>query len=287
MLRVAETSRSAARTVRSDERGFSLVELLTGITIGVIVIFAAYTAIDAANKSQLRTAMRMEAINRGRNAMEVVTRSVRSQQCFNSVRPMLWASGTGMEFYASVAPQSTTANGKQPIERHRIEWKAAAAGDAAVRDIGDGKAPVGTYGDITETVWRSTTNVTTGAVTFPTQPTYTNVIARGVSIAPDRRNAAVNAPFFRYFKYASTTGSGRVDLTAPVPMNTSTVTTYNPAGLPSASPTDLAGIVLVEVSFQVVPRKTAAVKSKSVNYYNTVSVRIADPTNPAGSPQCL
>ncbi len=277
-------ARRAARRVRADDGGFTLVELLTGITIGMIIVFAAYSAMDAANKMQLRTTMRVESVNRARNAMEVITRSVRSQQCFNSTRPMLWASATGMEFYSSVAPMTTTANYKQPIERHRIEWKGTATGD-----IGDGTQPANTVGDITETVWRSVTNPTTGAVTWPTKPTTVNRIATGVQPAPDRRSTDENvkAPIFRYFKYASTTGSGRVDITSPVPMSNSTITAYNPAGLPSATSTDLAGIVLIEVSLQARARGGKSAKSKPVNLYNTVSVRIADPTNPAGSPQCL
>ncbi len=282
MLRVTPPSRKLARKVRDDDGGFTLVELLTGITIGMFLVFAAYAAMDAASKFSTRTAMRVEALNRGRTGMEVITRAIRAQQCFNNVRPMLWASGTGMEFYASVAPQATTAPNTQPIERHRLEWKGTATGD-----IGDGTQAANTAGNITETVWRAKTDPVTGVVTWPTSPSAVNVIATGVQPAPDRRNKDVIAPIFRYFKYASTTGSGRVDLTAPVPTTTSTVTTYNPAGLPSASSTDLAGIVLVEVSFQAQARKQRVAPSKPVNLYNTVSVRIADPTNPAGSPQCL
>lgn len=266
MLRLSRPTRAAARQVQRDERGFTLVEMLVGISIGVIVVFAAYTAIDAANRSQLRTSMRIDAINRGRNGMEAITRAIRSQQCFNSTRPMISASATSMEFYASVAPGTTP--GKQPIERHRLQWV-----PRATEDVGAGTTPTGTAGDIVQTVWRSRTVGT--STTFPTQPESINVVATLVQPGPDRRNPAVQAPIFRYFKYASTTGSGRVDLTAPV------------TTAPNAAATDLAGIVLIEISYQSVPRKTRIAPSKALNFYNTVSVRIADPTNPAGSPQCL
>ncbi|MBJ7470699.1 MAG: prepilin-type N-terminal cleavage/methylation domain-containing protein [Solirubrobacteraceae bacterium] len=270
MLRLSLTPKAAARQVRRDERGMTLVEMLVGITIGTIMVFAGYAAVDAATKLQGRTAMRIEAINRGRGGMEAIAASIRAQQCFNSERPMRWASGNGMEFYASVAPESTSANRKQPVERHRIEWTGGTTGD-----IGDGKAANNTSGDITRTIWRSTVNPTTGVVQWPTQPTSVSKIATGVQPAPDRRDGTKMAPLFRYFKYASTTGSGRVDLTSPVVTN------------PDAAQTDLAGIVLIEISYQVTPRKTAVAKSKPMNFHNTVSVRIADPTNPAGSPQCL
>lgn len=268
----------AAHQVRRDERGFTLVEMLTTVTLGLIITFAGYMAIDAATKVQLRTEMRVEAIARGRGGMEAVTRAVRSQQCYNGTRPMLWASDAGMEFYASIAPLATTT--LQPVERHRIEWVAKA--DSG--DIGNGTTPTNTTGDIVETVWRMNSD---GSWPARNKPTTVSIVATGVEVATDRRDSAKTAPIFRYFKYAASTGSGRVDLTAPVGMTNSAITTYNTTGVKSATEADLSGIVLIEVSYKVTPRRTRAAMSKPVNFYNTVSVRIADPTNPGGSPQCL
>lgn len=279
---MSQTFKNAARRFRDEDAGMTLIELIIGMVIGLAVSFAAFLAIESANRMQSRTQFRIEAVDRGRLAMDAIGRSVRSQQCFNNTRPMLWASSTGMEFYASVAPAPSTAGQKQPIERHRIVWTAAADKDDIVND---GAA----VGDIVETVWRSTINPTTGAVTWPAQssPTVVRTIATDVEQAVDKNNSAVLAPMFKYFKYVSTTGSGRTDENSPVPMTNSSITTSNPLGLPSASPTDLAGIVLIQVSYRATPRKSKVSKSASVNFYNTISVRIADPTNPAGSPQCL
>ena len=278
---MSRTLTNAARRFRDEDAGMTLIELIIGMVIGLAVSFAAFLAIESANRMQSRTQFRIEAVNRGRLAMDAIGRSVRSQQCYNNTRPMLWASGSGMEFYASVAPAPATAGQKQPIERHRIVWT-----QTANDDISNGNVPVG---DIVETVWRSTINATTGAVTWPAQgsPTTVRTIATGVEQAPDKNNSAVLAPIFKYYKYISTTGSGRTDENTPVTMGASGTSTVNPLGLPSASASDLAGIVLVQVSYRATPRKSKVSSSAAVNFYNTISVRIADPTNPAGSPQCL
>lgn len=271
-----------ARRVREDERGMTLVELLVGLVAGMVVLLAAFMAIDAANKLSFGTTSRIEQISRGREAMERMSRAIRAQQCFGSVRPMTYASDTAMEFYSSVAIQPTTAiNAQQPVQKMRLEWLPDTSADAAKLE------KTNTVGDIYQTIWNGVTDAT-GKTTFPTI-TSKAIIANDVERAPDRRNANTYAPIFRYFKYAATTGSGRVDYTSPV---------STAAG--SAAAADLAGIVVIEVGFRVTRRGTkvtgraamttptsTTATSKPMDFYNTISVRIADPTNPGGSPQCL
>ena len=271
MPRFAAITRRLARRVQEDERGMTLIELMVGISMGLVVTFAAFTAMDAATKMQTRTEMRIDTVNRGRNAVSEITAAIRAQQCYNGQRPMLWASDAGMEFYSSIAPRFATTF--QPVEIHRIKW---VANPSAPKDIQNGSKPTG---DIHEYVWRANTAGVLPSTS--TQPTSSVVLAEDVEQAPDRRNSAVLAPFFRYYKYSAATGSGRIDYTDPVDMTTMQ------NGVLSSAPGDLNGIVLVEISFRSSQRKTNTGKGAAMNFYNTVSVRIADPTNPGGSPQCL
>lgn len=272
-MRALFTSRARrlGRRVRDDDRGMTLIELMVGIGMGTVVMLASYTAIDAANQMQTRTAMRVESVHRGRDAMENITRAVRAQQCYNGARPMLWASDNAMEFYSSIAPLASTTF--QPVERHQIIWIANSASDAPTYLKTTTPTAIG---DIWQYVWR----LNPATNTWSTTPVRRR-LAEDVERAPDRRNGGQLAPFFRYYKYTAATGSGRIDYNDPVDM------TATQNGVPSAPGADLAGIVLVEMSFKVTPRRTASAKSASMNFYNTVSVRIADPTNPGGSPQCL
>lgn len=267
-------TRRLGRRVRDDERGMTLIELMVGLGMGTVVMLAAYTAMDAANLMQTRTAMRIDAVSRGRNAMEDITRAVRSQQCFNGARPMLWASDGGLEFYSSVAPKATSTF--QPVERHQIKWEANPASDKTYITNGTTPATQKPLGDIREYTWRR--DATSGA--WSANPVV-KTLAEDVEQATDRRDSSKLVPFFRYYRYSAATGSGRVDYSDPVDM------TVTQNGVPSAASGELAGIVLIEVSYAVTPRRTKSAKSATMNFYNTVSVRIADPTNPGGSPQCL
>ncbi len=101
--------------LRADD-GMTLVELLVGISAAMIAILAAYAAMSAATKIQLRTQNRVESAQRGGSAMETITRDIRAQMCVatktgatSAPQPaMQWASSDGLQFYASVAAQSTT-----------------------------------------------------------------------------------------------------------------------------------------------------------------------------------
>lgn len=274
MRRTLTSLRRLGRRARDDERGMTLIELMLGISLGTMVVFASYAAIDAASKLQLRTEMRVEAIGRGRNGMEDITRAIRAQQCANGQRPMIWAADTAMEFYSSIAPLAATTF--QPVEKHRIFWKQKTATDGPTY-IFNGTTPATQkpVGDIWEWIWRQSPS---GA--WPTQPVQRK-IAEDVELAPDKNDKTKLAPFFRYYKYKAATGSGRVDYANPVPM------TATQNGLPSASPGDLTAIVLIDVAYRVTPRRGKTAKSNPLDFYNSVSVRIADPTNPNGSPQCL
>lgn len=259
--------RRLARTIRDDERGMTLIEMMVGLALGTLITLAAYYAMDGASKNSNRTAMRIESIQRGRNAMEDITRAIRAQQCYNGTRPMLWAAGSALEFYSSIAPIAATTF--QPVERHRIQWEA----QPAKTNLANGGKPIG---DLKEYVWRldPVTNK------WQTNPTV-KLLGNDVEQAPSRRDATKLAPIFQYYKYDGGTGSGRVDLDSPVAL------TASQNGLASAPSGDLSGIVLVEISFRSTPRFLKVAKSGFMNFYNTVSVRIADPTNPGGSPQCL
>ncbi|MDQ8043537.1 MAG: prepilin-type N-terminal cleavage/methylation domain-containing protein [Solirubrobacteraceae bacterium] len=295
------------RRFHREDDGFTLVELMTAIVIGVVIIAAAFGAASAAARLQNKTSNRIDAINRGRNAMEAMTQAIRSQQCAFGTRPMLWASDTGMEFYGSAAafnqttPAGTSATNPgavQPIQRIRIEWIQNNAAQATAAQIQNNANPTG---DIVMTV-ETQTNPGYTPMNFKT--TMVRQLADDVEKAPDRNTTVYNTtplssvkfvPFFQYYEYQDAVGDGRIDLNSPVAMVASAKDPLlNPNGVASAPAADLSGIVLVQVNFRSTPRQAASdgysgrtAASAGVNFYNTVSVRIADPSNPGGSPQCL
>lgn len=266
MLRLGSIRRLATRTHR-DERGMTLVELLVGITGALIVLTAGFTALTIADRIQVRTADRIDATQRGRLGMERITRGIRSQQCLTSdTAAMQWASDRGLQFYSSVTEART---GAQQVQRRRFEWvpvSSTSRGFAAGTDVGD----------VVETVWTASND--TPPYTFPTSPTTRTIVATDVQ-------QDGSTPMFRYFGYESG-AVGRPSVN-PYPLVTFSSATLNPNNRPSVAEANLPRVVLVEIRFLARPRRGETVRSLTVPFYNRVSVRTADPTDPMRSPLCL
>ncbi len=242
-----------------EERGMTLIELLVGITGALIVTGVAVAIIVTANNLQTRTTYRLEATNRGRVGMERITRSVRSQQCLDgptgvSAAAMRWAGDTGMEFYASVAPERL---GSQPLEIRRIEWV-----QSTDPEFKDGGPPTG---NILETLWRSANNVT--APDTNATPTSRNFIATSVQ---QPVVGGVAQPIFKYYGYIPTT---QTPSSTPLAFSSLSTLALNPNRRPSVSEAERRGIILVEINYDSRPKRNKVAKSATVPFYNQVAVR--------------
>jgi type II secretory pathway pseudopilin PulG len=179
-------------SVRSED-GMTLVELLVGVMIGMVILLAAFSLVDVTVKSQKRTSQRMEAVARGRDALEVITRQLRSQTCLGfGLAPMTATTGNSVEFYASTtAPPAN--NGPLRIDRRQLEFVPTA----------------GTRGNIVERVYQPTSGVAPDLV-FPGTPTRTRTLVRDVALLSGR-------PLFRFYKYDAVDSPQMVELTGTIP----------------------------------------------------------------------
>lgn len=86
--------------VRRDESGITLIELLVSMLIGTVVMIGVLTLLDAGAHSATRTLDRADVTQRGRTAMNGITRFLRSQVCRDPLTPPI-VSGTAssMTFY--------------------------------------------------------------------------------------------------------------------------------------------------------------------------------------------
>ena len=73
--------RISQRIRLGSERGFSLTELLVSIPIGVVLLTAVFSMMRVSVRQSANVTDKTEAIQRGRTAMERVTRQLRSQVC--------------------------------------------------------------------------------------------------------------------------------------------------------------------------------------------------------------
>jgi prepilin-type N-terminal cleavage/methylation domain-containing protein len=167
------------RRLRAQD-GFTLVEMLAAIAIAMVVSLAAFSLIDAVLRRTGETTGRVDATQRGRIAMDTVTRQLRSQVCLPSGTPSMF-SRTGnltdrdtATFFVDFSDGSQAT--KAP-ELHSIAFDAANA-------------------RIVESDYVSADPATSlKDPAYPTTPTRVNTLATDV--------AAVDAstPVFRYYTF--------------------------------------------------------------------------------------
>jgi prepilin-type N-terminal cleavage/methylation domain-containing protein len=169
----------------SDERGFSLIELLVAMVIGMIVLLAAFMVLDRTISASGQVADRSEALQRGRQAMELISRQLRSQVCVGTTKPIISGTDTSISFYADMS------DGTTPIKQRTLSYSSA-----------------------TDTI---TESVVTGAGTYPSltftgTPTSTPLLTKVKQIQDTGLR-----PIFRYYGYQTGTTNGTlVQLTAPL-----------------------------------------------------------------------
>lgn len=93
--------------LRKDDAGFSLIELLTAMVIGTVVLAALMSIIQRAVVSTTQTSDRVEALQRGRVTMDRVTTLLNSQLCLlktngDGTPPVLVGDVNQIAFYATL-----------------------------------------------------------------------------------------------------------------------------------------------------------------------------------------
>jgi prepilin-type N-terminal cleavage/methylation domain-containing protein len=164
-----------------DERGFSLPELLVAMFIGMIILLAAFMLLDRSISASGQIADRTEALQRGRLAMDLITRELRSQVCVGTTPPIISGSGTSVSFYADLS------DGTQPIKQRTLTFNAA-----------------------TDTI---TESVVTGTGTYPAL-SFSGAATSVPLLTKVRQivDVATTRPVFRYYGYVVGGAVGQLEL---------------------------------------------------------------------------
>jgi prepilin-type N-terminal cleavage/methylation domain-containing protein len=130
--------------IRSDQSGFTLVELLAAMSVGMIVLMAAFLLLDRATSVSHEIANRQEALQRGRLAMETIVRDLRSQVCLGDEKePITTAENSKVTFFVDLS------DGSKNPEQRTIRYQ-----DGSIYEdtyIGTGPYPELVFGDAPET----------------------------------------------------------------------------------------------------------------------------------------
>jgi hypothetical protein len=171
--------------LRSDA-GVTLVELLVAMVIGTGTLLAVFAVLDTSVKQSNAVAGRVNATQRGRLAIDTMTRQLRSQVCFSPTVPAL-VSGTdnSVKFHADLS------DGTRLIEQRELLY------DPVKRTIN-------------ERTWAG--SLILGVVTFPTLTKNRQLISE-ITTRP-----APDAAIFRYYAY-NTAVPPRPIIQLPTPLS--------------------------------------------------------------------
>jgi prepilin-type N-terminal cleavage/methylation domain-containing protein len=245
-----------------NEAGMTLPELLTTLTIALIVSLATFSLIEVTMRQSGEVAARVDAVQRGRGAMDAITRQLRSQVCLANAawpagtdpRSIEAATTTSVTFYAdlrdtSVVGSATPAPGApQPIvgpERRELALE---------------------NGTIVERRW-AVTALTTETFTYAAAPTGQRNLLENVDLVPLDGAPAGSAPvLFRYFAY---------DTHAAIPQPT--IELLPNAGTNALAPADLDRVAKIEIRYRAQPEQQRAGNRASTVFENEVAARTVDP----------
>jgi prepilin-type N-terminal cleavage/methylation domain-containing protein len=108
----------AVRRLNSDQSGFTLVELLAAMSIGLVILMAAFMVLDQATSVSQEVSNRQEALQRGRQAMETVVRDLRSQVCLgDETEPITVAENNKVTFFIDLS------DGSKDVQQRTIRYE--------------------------------------------------------------------------------------------------------------------------------------------------------------------
>jgi hypothetical protein len=172
----------------ADERGFSLVELLAAMVVGIIVLLAVFGLLDTVVRLQAKSADGIDTTDRGRIGIDEVSQSLASRICLGSVPSLVDARDDRVEFYASLAPENGTV--RLVVQRRRL----TVTGTSMREDVWTSSPPV------------APPNLPPASTTAPTR---TRTIVSGI-------RTTGTTPVFRYYAMQGTPARPTQLLTTPL-----------------------------------------------------------------------
>jgi prepilin-type N-terminal cleavage/methylation domain-containing protein len=240
------------RARRQD--GFTLPELLIALSMSLIVAAAALTLVDVTMRKTDDTQNRVASVQRGRLAMDTITRQLRSQVCLNTTTPAMappagWGvntDGSNALFYVDFT------NGSNPNpELHLISYDATRH-QLIEKDYKN-------YG-------------AAGAFTYrpPAQYDRMKVLLDNVVQSTDPTTGQA-VPMFTYYAYDDSINPPRPN-------------TQLSGSLTAAQE---ATVARIDVAFKALPaHNSASAQSAGSVFQDEVYVREADPNAVAPTPTC-
>jgi prepilin-type N-terminal cleavage/methylation domain-containing protein len=243
--------------------GMTLPELLVAMVIGMIVSLAAFSLIETTMRRTADTSSRVDTTQRGRVAMDFVTRELRSQVCVQATAPVMTddraiyaATPTSVTFFSDLSDESFRAgNTIKAPELRSISLETGKLIERRWAGVATGTAALPTY----------------SYAGYPGTPTATRVLIDDASTSEVTTTGA--APLvFRYWVYDTTVAPPKL-----IELDTRAGVTVPQATL----------IAQIDIAFRANRARGKATDRGASVFEDTVFTRIADPNNTTNpSPVC-
>jgi hypothetical protein len=162
-----------------QEAGMTLMELMTAISIGMVVLLGMFALLDGSVRMNTNVMSKTDAMQRGRIALDVLTQELRSQVCLpNLAGPAVVADVTTantVEFYSDFSE----GDGTIPPTKRKLSYDPAT-------------------GNVTTAIYR-TDVVEPQPGDFPVAPSETLLRLENVGLQRDADGNPI--PFLRYYAY--------------------------------------------------------------------------------------
>jgi type II secretory pathway pseudopilin PulG len=228
-----------------SQRGFTLMELVVGMGLGMIVLLAAFTVVDRAFVNNKAVSDREDALQRGRITLELMTRQIRSMTCAGQYTPVTKGTDNEINFYAYMGDPTVTGANLLP-QLHKLVY------DPTAKTISETDYPV-----------TSVTSTPPTVGTTPSMPTRV-LLSNVVPVS--------GTPVFTYYTYDPTATQGTGGF---INLN---------AGSAGLSTADQARVVKVAISFLTRPTGIKVTDPHSTTFQDDVFWRAVDPEAPNAQP---
>jgi Tfp pilus assembly protein PilW len=215
------------------------------MSLGMVVLLASFGVIDRSWSASKKISDREDALQRGRIALELMTRELHSMTCAGQTAPVSLANDSEVDFYAYMG--DPTAGGSTNPSLHKLVYSTS------------------NNGTITDSVY-----AVTDLTTIP--PTVSTTASSSRRLLANIGQIATGTPIFSYYTFDSTATQGSGTFLQ--------LSTNSGAGLTS---TDLPKVVKVAINFKSLPTGSVA-NPPTTNFQDDVFWRAVDPESPNSQP---
>jgi prepilin-type N-terminal cleavage/methylation domain-containing protein len=228
-----------------SERGFTLPELIVTLLITMILSLATFSLVEVVMRRNGDTTAWIDAVQRGRTVMDIVTRDLRSQVC-------AWATNTAVAMPTARSLESASSTSFSTFVDFTNEAQVAGVSPApSLRTI-----TLAANGDLNETVRKGTWS--------PTAPSRT-VLGTATTRTLTGGIRSVDGIVFRYYAFDS----------ANPPQPTQELTTTR-----ALTAAELATVAKIRITYRAVAQRGTVVPTATrgtARFQNEVYIRSADP----------